>query len=71
MERLAEFWGIELPTSFNYPFGQTNISEFWARWNMTVTRICRDYLFYNRWGFKESKRLSESNARVSRGGSMA
>jgi D-alanyl-lipoteichoic acid acyltransferase DltB (MBOAT superfamily) len=53
MQCLAGFWGIELPTSFNYPFGQPNISEFWARWNMTVTRVCRDYLFYNRWGFKK------------------
>jgi alginate O-acetyltransferase complex protein AlgI len=52
MECMALFWGIELPPSFNYPFGQPNISEFWARWNMTIVRVCRDYLFYNRWGFK-------------------
>jgi D-alanyl-lipoteichoic acid acyltransferase DltB (MBOAT superfamily) len=52
MECLAVFWAIELPPSFNYPFGQPNISEFWARWNMTIVRVCRDYLFYNRWGFK-------------------
>ena len=52
MECLARFWAIELPPSFNYPFGQVNISEFWARWNMTIVRVCRDYLFYNRWGFK-------------------
>ena len=54
MECLAHLWGIELPASFNYPFGQLNLREFWARWNMTVTRICTDYLFYNRWGFKEA-----------------
>lgn len=52
MECLAVFWAIELPPSFNYPFGQPNVSEFWARWNMTIVRVCRDYLFYNRWGFK-------------------
>ncbi len=52
MECLAPFWAVELPPSFNYPFGQVNISEFWARWNMTIVRVCRDYLFYNRWGFK-------------------
>ena len=52
MEALAMFWAIELPPSFNYPFGQVNVSEFWARWNMTIVRVCRDYLFYNRWGFK-------------------
>ncbi len=53
MECLAVFWTIELPPSFNKPFGQPNISEFWARWNMTIVRACRDYLFYNRWGFKK------------------
>src|SRR5271168_3871149 len=42
MECLAVFWAIELPPSFNYPFGQPNISEFWARWNMTIVRVCRD-----------------------------
>ena len=54
MECLARLWGIELPPSFNRPFGQRNIAEFWNRWNMTVTRVCRDYLFYNRWGFKRA-----------------
>lgn len=53
MECLAFLWGIDLPPSFDLPFGRRNLSEFWARWNMTVTRICTDYLFYNRWGFKK------------------
>jgi alginate O-acetyltransferase complex protein AlgI len=52
MECFALCWGIELPPSFNWPFGKRNIAEFWNRWNMTVTRVCRDYLFYNRWGLK-------------------
>lgn len=52
MECLALAWALELPLSFNYPFLQPNISEFWARWNMTIVRACRDYLFYNRWGLK-------------------
>jgi D-alanyl-lipoteichoic acid acyltransferase DltB (MBOAT superfamily) len=52
MECMSALWGIELPLSFNYPFGQPNLSEFWARWNMTITRVCRDYLFYNRWGLR-------------------
>jgi D-alanyl-lipoteichoic acid acyltransferase DltB (MBOAT superfamily) len=52
MECMSALWGIELPLSFNFPFGQPNLSEFWARWNMTITRVCRDYLFYNRWGLR-------------------
>jgi D-alanyl-lipoteichoic acid acyltransferase DltB (MBOAT superfamily) len=53
MECLSLLWGIELPPSFNWPFGRTNLSEYWARWNMTIVRVCRDYLFYNRWGLKK------------------
>jgi D-alanyl-lipoteichoic acid acyltransferase DltB (MBOAT superfamily) len=52
MECMSALWDVELPLSFNYPFGQPNLSEFWARWNMTITRVCRDYLFYNRWGLR-------------------
>ena len=49
MECLALMWGLKLPASFNAPFGRTNLSEFWANWNMTVTSVFRDYLFYSRW----------------------
>jgi len=51
MEGLAMFWGLNLPPSFNRPFGRRNLSEFWANWNMTATSVFRDYFFYNRWGF--------------------
>ncbi len=51
MEGLAMFWGLNLPPSFNRPFGRKNLSEFWANWNMTATSVFRDYFFYNRWGF--------------------
>lgn len=52
METLAALCGISIPRSFNAPFGRENISTFWANWNMTATRVFRDYLFYNRWGFQ-------------------
>jgi D-alanyl-lipoteichoic acid acyltransferase DltB (MBOAT superfamily) len=54
MEALAFDWKIKLPPSFDRPLGQPNIAQFWARWNMTVVGACRDYLFYNRWGFKKA-----------------
>ncbi len=52
MEVLAALCGIAVPPSFNAPIGRQNISAFWANWNMTATRVFRDYLFYNRWGFE-------------------
>jgi D-alanyl-lipoteichoic acid acyltransferase DltB (MBOAT superfamily) len=54
MECLAQAWGLRLPPSFQRPFGQINLSRFWAGWNMTVTSLIRDYLFFNRWGFRRS-----------------
>ncbi len=52
MQTLARPTGIVLPDSFNRPFGRENISEFWANWNMTATRVFRDYVFYSRWGLR-------------------
>jgi D-alanyl-lipoteichoic acid acyltransferase DltB (MBOAT superfamily) len=54
MERLAPFWGLNLPPSFNRPFGRRNLSEFWANWNMSATSVFRDYFFYNRWGLAKA-----------------
>jgi D-alanyl-lipoteichoic acid acyltransferase DltB (MBOAT superfamily) len=52
MEVLARPAGFKVPSSFNFPIGRQNISEFWMNWNTTVTRVFRDYLFYNRWGLQ-------------------
>jgi D-alanyl-lipoteichoic acid acyltransferase DltB (MBOAT superfamily) len=52
MQALGKPSGTTLATSFNFPFGRENISQFWANWNMTATAVFRDYIFYNRWGVK-------------------
>ncbi len=52
LQTLARPAGLAIPDSFNWPFGRENISAFWANWNMTATRVFRDYLFYNRWGLR-------------------
>lgn len=52
MEVLGQPCGILIPRSFNLPFFRSNISEFWANWNMTATSVFRDYFFYNRWGVR-------------------
>ena len=50
IEALARLNGITIGPSFEKPFFQRNIAEFWARWNMTATSVFREYFFYNRWG---------------------
>lgn len=41
----ARLFGIRLPLNFYSPYKATNISEFWRRWHMTLSRFLRDYLY--------------------------
>ncbi len=42
---IATLFGIKLPLNFNSPFKSTNISDFWRRWHMTMTRFFTTYLY--------------------------
>jgi alginate O-acetyltransferase complex protein AlgI len=42
---IARMFGIILPLNFNSPYKATNISDFWRRWHMTLSRFLRDYLY--------------------------
>jgi alginate O-acetyltransferase complex protein AlgI len=42
---LALLFGIRLPLNFNSPYKAGNITEFWRRWHMTLSRFLRDYLY--------------------------
>ncbi len=42
---LARMFGIEFPVNFNSPYKARNISEFWRRWNITLSGFLRDYLY--------------------------
>jgi D-alanyl-lipoteichoic acid acyltransferase DltB (MBOAT superfamily) len=42
---LSRLFGIRLPLNFNSPYKAGNISEFWRRWHMTLSRFLRDYLY--------------------------
>ncbi len=37
--------GVKLPVNFYSPYKANNIIEFWRRWNMTLSRFLRDYLY--------------------------
>ncbi|MBV1884311.1 MAG: MBOAT family protein [Pseudomonadales bacterium] len=37
--------GFSLPENFNFPYLATNISDFWRRWHMTMSRFFRDYVY--------------------------
>jgi len=37
--------GVQLPLNFNSPYKARDISDFWRRWHMTLSRFLRDYLY--------------------------
>jgi alginate O-acetyltransferase complex protein AlgI len=42
---IARMFGIRLPMNFYSPYKSRNITEFWRRWHMTLSRFLRDYLY--------------------------
>jgi alginate O-acetyltransferase complex protein AlgI len=42
---LAKMFGIDFPVNFNSPYKASSISEFWRRWNITLSGFLREYLY--------------------------
>ena len=42
---LASFFGMEFPENFNYPFQARSVSDFFNRFNITVTRFINRYVY--------------------------
>jgi alginate O-acetyltransferase complex protein AlgI len=38
-------FNIRLPFNFNSPYKATNITDFWRRWHMTLSRFLREYVY--------------------------
>jgi alginate O-acetyltransferase complex protein AlgI len=38
-------FNIALPLNFDHPYNASNISNFWQRWHISLSRWIRDYLF--------------------------
>lgn len=43
---IAQIFGVKLPENFKQPFFSKTISEFWARWHITLGTWFRDYIYY-------------------------
>ncbi len=43
---LGRMFGIRLPLNFNSPYQAWNITEFWGRWHITLTRFLREYVYF-------------------------
>ena len=42
---LGKLFNIEIPMNFNSPYKAVNISQFWKRWHITLTRFLTTYLY--------------------------
>lgn len=42
---IGKMIGFNFPENFNNPYVSRNITEFWRRWHMTLSRWMRDYLY--------------------------
>ncbi len=42
---LGAMFGIRLPQNFNSPYKAVDISDFWARWHISLSTVLRDYLY--------------------------
>ncbi len=42
---LAKFLGFDFPLNFHSPYQSASITEFWRRWNVTLSSWLRDYLY--------------------------
>lgn len=52
---LAKLMGFEFPHNFNAPYQSVNVTDFWQRWNMTLSRWLRDYLYIPLGGNRKGK----------------
>ena len=42
---LGRLFGIRLPVNFFSPYKARDISDFWGRWHMTLSRFLREYVY--------------------------
>ncbi|MCI0624678.1 MAG: MBOAT family protein [Acidobacteria bacterium] len=51
----AKVLGLTFPGNFAHPYFSRNISEFWQRWHMSLSRWLRDYLYIPLGGNRKGK----------------
>ena len=52
---LSRLFGVKLPLNFNSPYKARDISDFWRRWHMTLSRFLRDYLYLPLGGSRDGR----------------
>ncbi len=58
---LALLLGFSLPVNFRQPYLATNLSDFWRRWHITLSRWIRDYVYISLGGNRGSWQRTQVN----------
>ncbi|MFN0164991.1 MAG: MBOAT family O-acyltransferase [Bryobacteraceae bacterium] len=61
---LGHLFGLRLPQNFNSPYQAVDISDFWRRWHMSLSRVLRDYIYIPLGGSHGSVRKMYRNLMV-------
>lgn len=63
----ALLMGYKLPENFNAPYFARNMSEFWTRWHISLSRWLRDYLYIPLGGNRKGKLKTYRNLFITMG----
>ena len=61
---LSRLFGVRLPINFYSPYQASNVTEFWRRWHMTLSRFLRDYLYVGLGGNRKGAKRRYINLMV-------
>ncbi|HYC84968.1 MAG TPA: MBOAT family protein [Chryseosolibacter sp.] len=61
---LALILGFHFPANFDSPYRSRNITEFWRRWHMSLSRWLRDYLYISLGGNRKGKLRAFANQMI-------
>lgn len=61
---LAKLFNIDLPLNFDSPYKSANITDFWRRWHMTLSRFLRDYLYIPMGGNRKGMHRRDANLAI-------
>jgi alginate O-acetyltransferase complex protein AlgI len=52
---LGHLFGIRLPQNFNSPYQAVDLRDFWRRWNITISAVLRDFIYFPLGGSRGSR----------------
>jgi D-alanyl-lipoteichoic acid acyltransferase DltB (MBOAT superfamily) len=61
---IALLLGFHFPLNFDSPYQSKNITEFWRRWHITLSRWLRDYLYISLGGNRKGKTRTYINLMI-------